>query len=90
MGEAGAEAIMPLTRIGGKLGVLAEGGNSSNISVNIGTIALPQDPNGNDPSGSIRAQAVSKAIEGTVRNIVKDEMVRGQRPGGMLNRSAAV
>lgn len=90
MGEAGAEAIMPLTRIGGKLGVRAEGGNSSNISVNIGTIALPQDPNGNDPSGSIRAAAVSKALEGTVRSIVKDEMVRGQRPGGMLNRSAAV
>ena len=29
MGEAGPEAIMPLTRIGGRLGVVASGGNSN-------------------------------------------------------------
>lgn len=34
MGEAGPEAIMPLTRIGGKLGVRAEGGGSSNVTIN--------------------------------------------------------
>lgn len=34
MGEAGPEAIMPLTRIGGKLGVAASGGGS-NVMVNI-------------------------------------------------------
>lgn len=33
MGEAGPEAIMPLTRIGGKLGVAAAGGGGSNVSV---------------------------------------------------------
>jgi lambda family phage tail tape measure protein len=38
MGEAGAEAVMPLTRIGGKLGVLAQGGGSvgvTNVVVNV-------------------------------------------------------
>lgn len=35
MGEAGPEAIMPLTRIGGKLGVMAQGGGGSNVVVNV-------------------------------------------------------
>jgi len=38
MGEAGAEAVMPLTRIGGKLGVLAQGVGGSgvtNVVVNV-------------------------------------------------------
>ncbi len=34
MGEAGPEAIMPLTRVGGKLGVAAAGGGS-NVTVNV-------------------------------------------------------
>lgn len=33
MGEAGPEAIMPLTRIGGKLGVRAAGGGGTTISI---------------------------------------------------------
>lgn len=33
MGEAGLEAVMPLTRIGGKLGVRAQGGGGVTISV---------------------------------------------------------
>ena len=32
MGEAGPEAIMPLTRIGGKLGVRAAGGGSTMVN----------------------------------------------------------
>ena len=35
MGEAGPEAVMPLTRIGGKLGVRAEGGGKTEMQVNI-------------------------------------------------------
>lgn len=35
MGEAGPEAIMPLTRIGGKLGVMAQSGGGSNVVVNV-------------------------------------------------------
>lgn len=37
MGEAGPEAVMPLTRIGGKLGVLAQGGGGghTNVIVNV-------------------------------------------------------
>lgn len=35
MGEAGPEAIMPLTRVGGKLGVAAAGGGGSQVQVNV-------------------------------------------------------
>lgn len=35
MGEAGPEAIMPLTRVGGKLGVAASGGGGSSVQVNV-------------------------------------------------------
>jgi phage-related minor tail protein len=35
MGEAGPEAILPLTRIGGKLGVAAQGGGGSIVQVNV-------------------------------------------------------
>lgn len=92
MGEAGAEAIMPLTRIGGKLGVSAvgRGGGDTYIDMSGMQIALPQDPNGNDPSGSVRSAAVAKALEGSVRNIVKDELVRAQKPRGTLNRAASI
>ncbi len=91
MGEAGAEAIMPLTRIGGKLGVRASGGSSDTyIDMSGMNITLPQDPNGNDPTGAVRSNAVAKALEGTVRNIVKDEMIQAQKPRGMMNRASAI
>ena len=37
-GEAGTEAIMPLTRIGGKLGVRSSGGGGAHYSINISAI----------------------------------------------------
>jgi len=86
MGEAGAEAIMPLTRIGGKLGVRADGGGN-NINFGDVNITLPQDPNGNDPTGDIRAGSVMKHFEKTIRTIVRDENIRGYRQGGIHNRS---
>jgi lambda family phage tail tape measure protein len=86
MGEAGAEAIMPLTRIGGKLGVRADGGGN-NINFGDVNITLPQDPNGNDPTGDIRAGSVMKHFEKTIRTIVRDENIKGYRQGGIHNRT---
>jgi lambda family phage tail tape measure protein len=85
MGEAGAEAIMPLTRIGGKLGVRADGGGN-NINFGDVNITLPQDPNGNDPTGDVRAGSIMKHFEKTIRTIVRDENIRGYRQGGVHNR----
>lgn len=42
MGEAGPEAIMPLTRIGGKLGVAAAGGGGSPVKVEINNFSGEQ------------------------------------------------
>jgi len=53
MGEAGPEAIMPLTRIGGKLGVKASGGGSG-ASI---TYAPVIDARGADASAVVRLEA---------------------------------
>jgi lambda family phage tail tape measure protein len=92
MGEAGAEAIMPLTRIGGKLGVRADGAKSGDTYIDMSgmQISLPEDPNGNDPTGATRASSVAKALEGTVRGMVRSELIKQQRPGGDLNRASAI
>lgn len=47
MGEAGPEAIMPLTRIGGKLGVMAAGGGSGGVTVHF----------------TVNAQGASKGVD---------------------------
>lgn len=90
MGEAGAEAIMPLTRIGGKLGVRAEGGTSNVVNVSFGDIHLPDDPSGKDPTGAGRASVVAKAVESSVRSVVRDELIKAQRPRGALNRASSI
>ena len=75
MGEAGAEAIMPLKRgSDGKLGVTAQGGGSNvvNVSVNAsGTTAQ-----GNTMKASQLGKMIGTAIEA--------ELIKQKRPGGIL------
>ncbi len=60
MGEAGPEAIMPLTRIGGKLGVLATGGAGGRVDV-----VVHVDEGGNWQAAVARiAGAVSARVTG--------------------------
>ena len=66
MGEAGPEAIMPLTRIGGKLGVRAERGGT-NVEVNI--IGAPGNPTVNtreDDSGNLTVDVMFEQVEGFI------------------------
>ncbi len=73
MGEAGPEAIMPLTRVGGKLGVKAQGsGSQQNVN-----LVMNLDQRGTS-SGDAKAnaQAVSAAAEIALRKI-KAELKRG-------------
>lgn len=59
MGEAGPEAIMPLTRIGGKLGVRAEGGGGTVINI---------DARGAVEGVAVQIErAVARALPGAVR-----------------------
>lgn len=80
MGEAGPEAIMPLTRVGGKLGVQAQGGGGV-VSVRV---FVDQDGNWRSAveqiSGSVSAQVVKgydqTALPGRVKQIQSDERKR--------------
>jgi hypothetical protein len=76
MGEAGPEAIMPLQRAAnGKLGVIASGGGTTNVVVNV-------DASGNSNVQGDQAQA--KQLGVAVSAAVQAELVKQQRPGGLL------
>ena len=77
MGEAGPEAIMPLKRgADGKLDVAGGGGGgSTNVTVNV------------DASGNARVQgdqSQAKQLGVAVSAAVQAELVKQQRPGGLL------
>lgn len=81
MGEAGPEAIMPLTRgSDGKLGVQASGGGGNNISINVVV--------NNDGSAQTTTQGtdeqdgrrLGELIKQSVINIIHEQ----KRPGGVL------
>jgi lambda family phage tail tape measure protein len=76
MGEAGPEAIMPLQRAAnGKLGVIASGGGSTNVTVNV-------DASGNANVQGDQSQA--KQLGLAVSAAVQAELVKQKRPGGLL------
>jgi len=75
MGEAGAEAIMPLRRgRGGRLGVEAAGGGASNVVVNVDASGSSVEGNGD------QAAQLGKAIG----IAVQQELIKQKRPGGLL------
>jgi len=82
MGEAGPEAIMPLTRTsGGELGVKAVGGGGSMViapQINI-TVQGGSKEQNDDAAGKVSA-AVKKALDDTVMTVI----LRERRPGGAL------
>ena len=86
MGEAGPEAVMPLTRdSSGRLGVAASGmGGSADMTsnmVNI-TINVQQDGSSSESSSS-GTQSEWKQMAQSVRAVVVDELARQSRPGGI-------
>ena len=76
MGEAGAEAIMPLKRgKDGKLGVAAQGGGIGNIVVNV-------DASGSSVEGDSTQSAELGRMLGSV---IQAELIKQKRPGGLLS-----
>lgn len=77
MGEAGPEAILPLTRINGELGVKAVsggGGDVYNVSVSV-------DATGGSVAGdNEKAVNLGQQIERAVKSVLLNE----KRPGGLL------
>lgn len=83
MGEAGPEAIMPLTRTaGGKLGVQAVGGGAGDVNVGI-TVNVENDgTSSSSAQGDDHAQAkqFGNLLTAKVKECIGSEM----RPGGLL------
>jgi len=76
MGEAGPEAIMPLKRgRGGKLGVVAQGGGTGNITVNVD--ASGSSVEGDTDGGRQLGEVIAAAIQ--------SELLEQKRPGGILS-----
>ncbi|MFN3261634.1 MAG: phage tail tape measure protein [Pikeienuella sp.] len=84
MGEAGPEAILPLSRLpGGALGVRAEGAGGGGAVVNI-TVTV-------DASGAREPQAVADktgqaVLQALINAGVDARLVRQMSPGGLLDR----
>jgi hypothetical protein len=75
-GEAGPEAIMPLKRgRGGRLGVEAQGGGNTNISISVD--ASGSSVEGQGEQARQLGQAISLAVQ--------SELVKQKQPGGLLN-----
>lgn len=84
MGEAGAEAVMPLTRTkDGNLGVRALGGGG-NITVNINTNVTNEGSDSGQQAGAgDQSQAIKEFTE-RMQNVARAEIQNQMRPGGAL------
>ena len=83
MGEAGPEAIMPLTRApNGKLGVAAQGGSGVQNNVNI-SVSISQTGNSESDSkaDSEQGRRIARMLDGKIIEV----LARESRPGGMLS-----
>jgi lambda family phage tail tape measure protein len=77
MGEAGPEAIMPLSRgANGKLGVMAAGTGTTNIVVNVDASG-GTSVSGDAERGKQLGQVITAAVQA--------ELIKQKRPGGLLS-----
>lgn len=68
----------------------AKVGGGTSVSISIGNITMPQDPNGNDPTGANRAKEVAMALRKEVEGIVDSKLINAQKPRGILNRASSI
>ena len=75
MGEAGAEAILPLRRgSNGRLGVESNGGGSTVINVSV-------DASGSNVQGNTQQ---ANAFGTALATAIQTELIKQKRPGGLL------
>lgn len=83
-GEAGPEAIMPLSRdSNGRLGVKAEGGSGGGVSVQQ-TVVINSD--GSAKTSSSSNDAVGRAVGDQINAAVVNQVAKMMQPGGILFR----
>ncbi|KAE9642971.1 phage tail tape measure protein [Pseudomonas sp. PB106] len=88
MGEAGPEAIMPLTRTSsGKLGVIAAGGGSGTaISINAPVTVVTEDRS--SEGMQIDQQALSRTLQSQMQAVAERAVADSWRAGGTSFRNA--
>ena len=84
-GEAGPEAIMPLTRdSAGRLGVKAHGGNGAGVALSINT-TINIDANGNASSNtSAGGDAMGRALAKQINDQARMVVLRETAPNGII------
>ena len=86
MGEAGAEAILPLRRgANGRLGVESSASASPSISTSIVVNVNASSANGQTSANTDAGRALGERLRG----MIQDEMLKQLRPGGLLTQQAA-
>lgn len=89
MGEAGPEAIMPLTRMpNGRLGVSTQDGAAGGGGqvINVGGINVAvQGSSGNQQQDAKYAQLIGATIEMKMKELFNTELNNQRRPGNQLN-----
>jgi len=90
MGEAGPEAILPLTRAAdGSLGVRAlgtGGGNGGGMNININApVSISQDGSAGEISNANTANT-ARQLEGIIQQTLTDRLKKEISPGGILYR----
>ncbi|AUH50984.1 hypothetical protein CXB49_09260 [Chromobacterium sp. ATCC 53434] len=84
LGEAGPEAVMPLTRgSDGRLGVRASGGSGGGDMM-INQTVIYQDAGGKQTQGDAQGSAMMAGMAEAMKGIVKQGIAAELRPGGMI------
>lgn len=86
MGEAGTEAILPLTRMGnGDLGVQAAGASGGVVVHAPVNITIEGGATGDPKNDEALAKKVGSAVHSQLKSIVTAQLREQMRPGNMLN-----
>lgn len=86
MGEAGPEAVMPLTRMsGGKLGVQMTGGGGHVISSAV-SVVYHAAPGTSHEDGARQASKFVSSVKDMIGQQVDERIIRHLQSGGMLNQ----
>lgn len=68
----------------------AKVGGGTSVSISIGNITMPQDPNGNDPTGAVRSRELTDALFKHIDARIDGRLIRAQKPRGILNRAGSI
>lgn len=88
MGEAGPEAIMPLTRTSnGKLGVMAMGGGGgTSVSLSMPIMVMTDEESGRPDGAELDTEAFQRNMQERMRAVAKEEIAKSWRQGGTSYR----